>query len=428
VILLAALLYALPYAALLIGGAAEIRALAPDHRKRLFLLACIAFVGATAYALLVHLNPWASPTLFYFLDDASYDRWGVLIAQQWRNCTFPPLGSEHQIGSLHTGYYRFVAAIYLIGGRNPHLIIALNLCACALLPIAIYLLTRSVFNEKTGLIAATVTALYPTFWFYSGFVLRDVWITLFFLALAIVIVQLMRPHSRRQLLVLLACLALFSLQLLLLRFYAAAMLLAGWALYEVTLGPRRKMALAALAVALVCILLMRLHPHLAHLQDRLFQSFTWAIPRFLNSRLLVMQRFFLGLLKLFIGPFAWATRGGYTVDYFLWPGQWLIYLLILPGALWGMWRTVRQGPAIAFLLLFPFVAGAYGFLLAYEGSVPRQRMFLDALLIIFASIALARRQAGSGPSRRYWISWYALFFTFFAAHICWLFARGVWRI
>jgi hypothetical protein len=427
-----AALYAAPYACLLGYGAQRLVGAEPRRRAALLLCAALCLSAAAAWTAAIHLNPWeqARPqrSIFHHLDDASYDRWGREIASRWRAGERPALSGEFELGSLHTGYYRLVAAVYLVVGPRPLLILALNLVACALLPIALYFLALEFSGKPVARRAAWLGALYPAFWFHSAFLMRDVWIALFFLASLAVYFDLRRhpEHPRKAQAWRLVCLCAFLAQLFLLRYYAVAFLAAAWALHELTLGQKRKRALLGALLAAVLALALRAIPQVAALEDWLVQGFTWAIPAELDTWQAGLTRFAEGLVKFFLAPFAWATKGGYTVDYFLWPGQWVLYILLLPFGLWGMAHTARRGPTDGFLLLFPFIAASFCFALAYSGSAPRQRMFLDALLIVFAALALERKSQGDGPTRRWLAIYYALFSLFVLSHIASLFIRGIW--
>ncbi len=416
-----ALYYTVPFALLLIAGSLALQSLQTGQRVFLAKIAFCTFVLAALYALAIHQNPWAADTLFYHKDDSSYDRWGWEISQAWRQGSFPRLASEALIGSLHTGYYRFIAAIYLIVGHQVLAVLALNLLACALIPIGLFFLGKE-FGAESASRAALLGAFYPTFWFHSSFILRDVWITLFFLAALVSLLRLLKAQKRPAALFCAFCLCAFLAELFILRFYVALIILAGWVIYELALGTRRRQSLRATSILLFLLALMRLHPTTAHLQDRMFQSFTWSIPRTLNTFPAIFERLGEGSFKLFLSPFAWATEGGYTVDYFLWPGQWVVYLIILPLGIWGMVSAIRSNKHIAFLLIFPMAVSAYGFAIAYGGSVPRQRMFLDAVLIIFAAMAGAEHR----PPRRYLGWYYGLFLCFILTHVISLFVRGIW--
>lgn len=421
-IIFLALLYALPYLGLTVFGACGLGSLSSQQRRHVLSLCALCLMLGLAYALLIHLNPWAEGGVFQHKDDASYDRWGWLIAQEWRKGGFPDLSSEFMIGSLHTGYYRLVAGLYVVLGHKPLAGIAINLLAMAFLPLATYFLTLQLFDEKSALRAAIISALYPAFWFHSAFLLRDVWITLFFVAATIAALRIV-SKPLRNCLPDFALLILFIFQLFLLRYYLAVLIVAAWGLYELALGRRRRIAAGAFLSAIILILTARLLPEVAHLQDRMFQSFTWSIPRHLDHVQAVMGRVAIGGAKLFLAPLPWATAGGYHIDYFLWSGQWMMYLL-LPLGLLGVIRTLRHGTGQAFILVMPIVFAALGFAIAYGGSVPRQRMFIDLALIVFAASALSVHH--SRRERLFLGVCYCGIACFIAAHVLSLFARGIW--
>ncbi|OPZ09811.1 MAG: hypothetical protein BWZ10_02521 [candidate division BRC1 bacterium ADurb.BinA364] len=423
--------FAAPYL-LLAGWGVRRMALAGAAARRRVALACAAaWLGCAVWAAAVHANPWSGPGLFYHKDDASYDRWGREIAERWKQGERPALSRDSEIGTLHTGYYRFVAALYWLAGPSPRLAIALNMLACALLPAALYFLALDYAGPRAAAAACWMAALYPSFWHHSVFLMRDAWITLFFVAAAGVSLDIRarRESSRALEAGRWICLAGLCAQVFLLRYYLVVVLAAAWALYGLALVERKRRALALatlVALAAAALAARWTVPSIAHWQDRLVQSFLWAIPRDQHSLAAVARRFAAGAAKLFLAPLPWAASGGYSIDYFLWPGQWMLYLGGLPLGLWGLWSAARRGPPIGFVLMLPFFAAAYGFSVAYEGSVPRQRMFLDALLIVFAARAWAERAEGGAAPRGYFVAYYSLLGLFVAAHIASLFVRGIW--
>ncbi len=418
-----------------------------DNRKDLLGPACVSLAGCVIFAFAIHCNPlsdlWKGEDatlhdpnrpfvsgLFYYGDDAEYDLQARSIASRWREGERPKLRNDYELGTLHTGYYRFLAVAYFVFGPIPVAMIGVNLLACVVLAAAAYFLAESFADRSIAILAAWLSALYSSFWFHSSFLMRDAWITLFFTAILACWFQLKRDRELKpsQRIALWAGLLFMSGGLFLLRYYLVVVLAAGLVLFEIALGSRRRQAWMAIVAFAAAALIARIAKPVADLQNQMITSMLWAIPVYLDNLGAVASRFAAAGAKLFLAPLPWASTGVYAIEYFLWPGQWMIYLLLLPFGIWGIVQTARQGPAEAIILFLPFVLGLYGYAVVLEGAVPRQRMFLDALLILFAAKALVARREGKGPSRYFLIGYYALLSIGVATHIASLFARGLWRI
>ena len=247
-----AALYAAPYVCLAACLWRRIALLEAAERRLLARLWAVALAGGLLWAAAIHFNPWAHEGLFYHKDDASYDRWGRRIAERWRAGERPDLSRDYEIGTLHTGYYRLVAAVYFVVGPRPGLMILLNILAGAALPVALYLLTLSFAGPEAARRAGWIGAWYPSFWFHSAFLLRDTWITLFFLAALAIYLDMGDRAERRwgMAAVRWLCLAAVAAPLFLLRYYLVVVLALGCLLYEMAGSKRRALVSGAILGAL----------------------------------------------------------------------------------------------------------------------------------------------------------------------------------
>ncbi|MEW6213671.1 MAG: glycosyltransferase family 39 protein [Nitrospirota bacterium] len=97
---------------------------------------------------------------------------------------------EHHEFSLHTGsptsmrpplYPAFLSAIYfLTGGKHINAARIAQIILSLGLVLMVYLLGQKVFNEKVGLMAALIIAIYPSFLFFTHFLLTEVLFTFLF--------------------------------------------------------------------------------------------------------------------------------------------------------------------------------------------------------------------------------------------------------
>jgi 4-amino-4-deoxy-L-arabinose transferase-like glycosyltransferase len=124
--------------------------------------------------------------LTFALDSTTYQRVASDLVEEWQTNGFGAW--LHAKAPLHSRLYSITFATF--GKLLGHNILAaepLNLFYYLSILICVYFLGREVFNTQTGLIAAAIVALWPTFLFTSTQLMRDPFSIACLLALMVVL-------------------------------------------------------------------------------------------------------------------------------------------------------------------------------------------------------------------------------------------------
>jgi len=427
--LLPAIYFSAPYAALAAVIIVPWIGLEKKRARSLLLVTLLSLTIHVFWFFCIRGMPVPHDGPFFLIDDYTYDHYSWAIAKEWRAGNFPALWTDQYLGTLHTGWNRILAAIYYLFGRRPWIGILLNIIVGSLLAPLAFFTAREIFPSSPdppatrrytpAFLAGLVTAIHFSFAYWSSFLMRDTFIAALFLAGLFLILCLYRRPSIWQAL----ALAFILMGLSILRIYSVGALLAGPAAYLLFFHERKKWFWMALGVIVVLAFCSRVFIPLRDYQNQLAYSFLNNLPdagRTMSGSLLFCIR---GIPRFFLSPYAWyVAPGPPLVNYMLYPGQWFLYLLIIPFALKGIWICMRESPPPAVFLIVPGMTSVFLFLLAYGGSVPRQRMYLEPLLIIFASWGLVRKDRGG----RIPLYWYAFLVVFILAHSWSVWKRGLW--
>lgn len=122
----------------------------------------------------------------FAIDGATYQRLASQMATQWQNYGFGPWLDIQS--PLHCRLYSIPFTI--IGRLVGHNVLAaesLNLFYYLGTLTVVYLLGREIFNQRAGLLAATIVAVWPSFLLHSTQLIRDPLAILSFLALLLVL-------------------------------------------------------------------------------------------------------------------------------------------------------------------------------------------------------------------------------------------------
>ena len=388
-----------------------------EQRRFLLFIVIVALVLRLLYAFMIQSLPVRSAEGFFFPDEGSYDVFSEKIAGDWHAGVFPELWKDTYLGTLHTGYYRILAAVYYVLGHRRFVAILLNVLAASLVPVLLYFLGLRLINERGARWAALLGVVHPSFWFWNAFLIKDAFHIVFFLFLLWVLLRLVERVNYVDLLAALG--GVFFLSLL--RVYSSATLVATLVAYLMFFAPRKRWYWIA-AVGLVVLLLAgRVVFYVRSYEDQIIYSFLNMLPDEISNHWRLAKHLVRGIPRFVLAPYAWYFSGTYDVHYFLYPGQWVLYLVILPFALKGCAVVLREDRREWFFLLFPIVVSCFVFLLAFRGSVPRQRLSLEALFILMAAMGLQRK-----GSKGVVVSWYVFFGLFVTVHIISLFVRGIW--
>jgi hypothetical protein len=161
---------------------------------RYLLLAAACHVALTVAIFLVghfQLSPGTFDQngvgLTFAIDSITYQRVASDLVDEWRNNGFTAWLNAK--APLHSRLYSISFAIFgKLLGHNIFAAEPLNLFYYLSILTCVYLLGREVFNAQTGLIAAIIVAVWPTFLFSSTQLMRDPLAIACLLALMLVLV------------------------------------------------------------------------------------------------------------------------------------------------------------------------------------------------------------------------------------------------
>ena len=326
----------------------------------------------------------------YFMEQST------ALADAWRTGWYPAIslkGSPPYMGTLHTGYQRVLALLFLVAGPGAGMAIALNGLCIVLLPAGVMLLARELWHGVPDgdaarwpggahRMAALIAAVYPGFLFWGTWVLKDLLLTALFVFAAWLLLRAMRRRNALDW-VLFALSAVFCSTV---RAYAGLSLLLGLGAYGVALLPRRRVFMVVL-YALLLALVASYGVRLGVVWRQLWFSVLNLVPDGSTSSAASLAAFVAGVPRLLLGPYAWVrahTAAGFDTYYGLYPGMWVLYLLVYPLASAGLWFAARRNH-LPVVIPVVCVGVAWILLLAtYGGLASRQRLYLEPFLMCLA--------------------------------------------
>ncbi len=381
-----------------------------EERNFVLLWVLIGLLLRVITAILINTFVPSSIDGFFFPDAQSYHQWGERIAALWHQGQFPDLFNEPWLKTFHTAYYRIIAGFYYIFGPVPGVAIAFNCIVSSLTIFSIFYLARTLFTSKEISHAATILAsLHPSLWFWSSFLLKDTLHVMLFSWGLLMLVLLIHRYNYW----LLACFLIFLYFTFRVRIYGALILALTCIAYLSFFSPKRKIIWITVVVGIIALLGARNIERVDMIYDRLAWSFLNLLPDAYETTLPhILLLFLSGIGRFFFAPFAWIPVRDFDIHLYLYPGQWFLYLLIFPLSLVGFYYCMRENRKDSFFLFFPIVLSVYLFLLVYEGAVPRQRLFLEPLIILLAAFGIQKR-----PKKSFFIIYYAIFLVLIIVHV-----------
>jgi hypothetical protein len=394
----------------------------PRPARVRLILACLAAVALCA--LVAAANGLRDPEHYALsLDDATYHRQAKAIAEAWRSGLFPQLSlkgsAPYYIGSLHTGYQRLLAGVYYVAGSDFRLGILANFFAVMLVPLFVFraisttvgapeqTATQTPAAERDALAGAWLAALYPGLGYWSAWLLKDVVLAMLFIAGVAAALDLL-VHKRADVGL---CLGALLYGLGICRAYAALSLVGGMVVYILARLPRRLSSWGLVGLLLGAVLFGYTETGGAYVRQLVY-SLAELIPGEVRTP---AQAFFLivrGFPRLFLAPYAWVKAYGPNPTYGLYPGMWWLYLIVYPLAAAGLFRLGRQNVLPATVPLVAWALSAYLLLISYVGDAPRQRLYLDMVMCVFAGCGRTE------PRRRlFFAAWYGCLGAYIAVHL-----------
>lgn len=387
-----------------------------NNRKFFLNWFLIGLFARYVFLLIVQFQPFHEHTFpFYFLDDKAYHSHSERISEYWRLGEYPDISSEGEIGSLQTGYYRLISAIYYLFGAKPVIPLLLNPIFGVILCFLIYRLTELIFDKSLAKKAFIISIMNPIFWFWSSFLLKDILLCCFFVLTLISYLEYKQKNS----ILFLFIFFISGFYLLLLRIPSLVTIVITISVFEILNAKHRKYIFILLGVFVLLAIVLWFFSKFEELEEQIAFSFLNTLPDVGRTHSGAIKYLISGIPKLFLSPYAWVFANYFTPYYFLYPGQWFVYLYLLPFAISGAYLLIKENYYPAIWLIFPIIIKFMLFLLSYGGSAPRHSLELMPLIIVFACYGLKRPL-----SQRFMTIYYGGLITYMVAH----FASIVWSI
>lgn len=366
--------------------------------KRIYLLCGAVLLAHFGWDLwrLRSYNP-AADTFWH--DDHDYFRQAGEIAEAWKAGFYPDLtlkGSPPYLGTLHVGYHRALAAMFMLLGRSTLAGLLLNALCAAAIPLLMGLCARYLWPiadkkkwnwKDPAFAAAAAAALHPNQFYWGGFLLKDVFTA--FTVLATLATVLGACQKRK---VTLAVASLMLLPFLFsVRAYAALSIVAGVGMLPLLRLTRRQAAWCAGGGLVLLIMLCEYTLSGSALFNQLLASLVaLASAKSMSAMQLILQTL-ASVPRLFLSPYAWLIYPDLRSLTQLYPGMWYMYVLIWPLVFSGLASALWQNRSIAVIPLAVFGLAALIFLSsAYAGNATRQRYYLEYIAILFAVFGLQK--------------------------------------
>lgn len=394
------------------------------------MIGCLALICFAGHLCVILLSPGYNPReQTFWRDDHVYFHQSSALAQAWREGFFPEItrkGSPPYMGTLHTGYQRTLAAVFYLAGDNATVGRLFNAFCGTLLPLFSALLAHLVFGDpKRGrsellrappVLAALLATMHPSQFYYSQFLLKDVYAASWFLAVTVLLCQaLLRKNAA-------ACIAAAAAVYLLftVRAYAAISLLAGAGAYLLLLIPRRTAVTGLLLSATALLMLMRYTAAGSMQGAQLWHSLLELAPAHARSPGAIAKHLLAGIPRIMLAPFSWIYARGDRPLYALYPGMWFLYIVVYPAMFTGLARVIRHNSRPAVIPLVATIGGCFVLLISsYGGDAPRQRFYMEYIAVAFAALGWTT------PKRRVFTAWYILLATYAAGQIITVKMRGL---
>lgn len=365
-------------------------------------------LGLCGIMLVVHII-WAIIRCFYYdasvpddywLDDRSYYRESVLIADAWRNGDYPDIslkGSPPYLGTLHVGYHRALALVFLITGPSTLAGLLLNALCSATFPLWVGLSCRYLWQpagspepdhwrQNPALLGALLAALHPTQFFWAAYLLKDTLTAGVFL---MTLTMILATYYHRSAATGIATIVLMP-YLVIMRIYCALALAVGAVLPLILKVKTKTLIYPAAIITLGGMMIANYTTRGGQITGQIFHSILSLASTHATSPAEILIHTGTGIPRLFMAPYAWLIFDFKDMPLMgLYPGMWYLYLIGLPLGFAGLYAALRRNITLSIIPLtvfgligFMFLAGSYG------GDAARQRFFMEYIILIFAAYGI----------------------------------------
>jgi hypothetical protein len=395
-----------------------------DAPLRRLALRSAALAALTAWPLMVmtHVGQlyWEGPPP-YNPDELNYLRDSERVADLWVRGDFPNLTSKYIIGSLHTGYERVGALLYIAWGPGVGPFLLVNALLLPLIGAVSALLTielkrKPCDNSETqqtrgspsdasavALPTLALAVMHPVHAFWATFVLREtLHLTALLLVLLTATVAIRRAAENRfgWITFWLGMTICWSFTI---RSYTTLILLAVLALWYLSCE-RGVRFMPWIGIGTFAFFIMFFHPTTGRVLNQLLDTLASLAPDFTRGPVGVIKHMAGSMPRLLWGPFPWNMLDEFSMYYLLYPALWVQVLLVWPRL---VPRIVEAKAWDAPQALFYLLIATFGLciVIAFRGDAPRHAY----PLFVFAALALNWPVEKSTISRvLVWLYWAAL--------------------
>lgn len=384
-----ALLWCVPFALAVILAVEVMRGV--GRREGVIVAACCA--GAMLLYVMVLVVFGLHDPMKSRLDDYDYFIKAREISKAWKSGFFPELtrkGSLPYLGTLHTGFERVLSTAFYLTGAKVGAGILVQFACIALLPLFAFAAASQLFADEpreVSLCAAGLAALHPAWYFWASWLLKDLFLTLVFTAALFLFCRFVRTKR------FLVAIAFAGMWLILgiTRAYAALALACGILAYGIALLPRKAVWWTALYGGLI-FLAVTYSTSAGNYLSQLSYSFSMQLPMRASTSTGALAFVASGVPRVFFAPYAWIKAFGEQPLYGAYPGMWFLYLVIYPLSLAGCVRAMRIDHRLSVVPFTAVFLSAMILLVSYGGDAPRQRLYLELVLILYAAFGLRAKR------------------------------------
>jgi len=365
-----------------------------DESRQLLALFLAAVAVRVTVALLI---AYAAPSHFFAADDHKYGRLGWELAAHWA-------GEGPYPAQLYgrPGYYMWNALLFTLVGHVPTAPAFANAALGGLSCLLAHALARDLAGPRAGLLAAGLTAFWPSLVLWSSLNLKDAWAILGLLLLLRGAQRLASGLAPGAVIQLVAGFGVVSP----LRGYLALVALAAVTLAWLLPRLRTSPVVALVLLALVAVVVPNVAPVGELAEEASFESIdqmrrklslggsAYLTDADLSTPGAALRFLPSGLVYFLLAPLPWQL---FNARQLLTLPEMLTWYALVPMVLVGLRDALRRRFAAAAPIAF--FAGlatlSYALVEGNLGTAYRHRAQVVILFLIFAAVGLARRRAAA---------------------------------
>lgn len=309
----------------------------------------------------------------YFPDAYFYLSYAAKKVAEWQGegrLGYIPLATK--------GYIYFIAVVYLFLGQSIYAVIFVQLVITSLIPILTFLIAREFFSIKTAKLTAILVALFPDFYVWSSFALKEI-VAVF--SIFIAVYQFLRFRKHPDVVGFLAAMTPLAFLLFARPHFAIFLGLLFGVAFMRPITVKRVILMAVGGIVFSVLVSLAGLPGLSVIALE-YPLFVYSRGEILVTATLsellkmvvsgqLLPNLLLGISRYLISPLPWQATNAYQAVV---PGI-ILWYFWLPAAIWGTIQAIRAQKRINLLLVIAlFLIFWYG--LISTGTDPRWRLMI----------------------------------------------------